>query len=63
MLVWLAMDKIRGVKPSVTGACVGSIVGLVAITPACGYLSTGGTSSRHSVDHIPINRAICASAK
>jgi len=38
------MDKIRGIKPSVTGACVGSIVGLVAITPACGYLSTGGKS-------------------
>jgi ammonium transporter, Amt family len=30
------------VQPSVSGACVGAIVGMVVITPACGYVNTGG---------------------
>uniref|UniRef100_I2CRA2 Ammonium transporter n=1 Tax=Nannochloropsis gaditana (strain CCMP526) TaxID=1093141 RepID=I2CRA2_NANGC len=42
MLTWLLVDKIRGLKPSVTSACVGAVVGLVTITPACGYVNTGG---------------------
>jgi Amt family ammonium transporter len=31
----------RGNKPSALGACVGAVVGLVAITPAAGYVSIG----------------------
>jgi len=31
----------RGQKPSALGACVGAVVGLVAITPAAGYVSIG----------------------
>ncbi len=31
----------RGHKPSALGACVGAVVGLVAITPAAGYVSIG----------------------
>ena len=42
MLVWLFIDRVRGIKPSVTGACVGCVVGLVAITPGCGYVTNGG---------------------
>ncbi|GAA1683757.1 ammonium transporter [Glycomyces endophyticus] len=42
ILAWLLVDRIRGVKPSVLGACSGVIAGLVAITPAAGYVSPIG---------------------
>ena len=31
-------DVVRGKKPSVLGFCIGAVVGLVAITPAAGYV-------------------------
>lgn len=39
MIMWLVMDSFRGRKPSAMGACVGAVVGLVAITPAAGFVS------------------------
>ena len=39
MLAWLFFDKLNGRKASALGACVGAVVGLVAITPAAGYVS------------------------
>src|SRR5215467_863980 len=38
---WIFFDGMRGNKPSALGACVGAVVGLVAITPAAGYVSIG----------------------
>ncbi|HTM25482.1 MAG TPA: ammonium transporter [Vicinamibacterales bacterium] len=38
-LGWIAYDAIRGRKASALGACIGAVVGLVAITPAAGYVS------------------------
>ncbi|MDI9358791.1 MAG: ammonium transporter [Phycisphaerales bacterium] len=38
-LSWMFVDKIREEKPSVTGFCIGAVVGLVAITPAAGFVS------------------------
>ena len=38
---WIFFDGMRGHKPSALGACVGAVVGLVAITPAAGYVSIG----------------------
>ena len=38
-MTWVFLDKILGHKLSAMGACIGSIVGLVAITPAAGYVS------------------------
>ena len=35
------MDTVRGKKPSALGACIGAVVGLVAITPAACYVSYG----------------------
>ena len=32
-------DVLRGKKPSVVGFCVGAVVGLVAITPAAGFVA------------------------
>jgi ammonium transporter, Amt family len=40
-LAWIFFDGARGQKPSALGACVGAVVGLVAITPAAGYVSIG----------------------
>lgn len=37
-LAWMFFDVIKGKKPSVIGFCIGAVVGLVAITPASGYV-------------------------
>jgi Amt family ammonium transporter len=39
MLGWMFFDWMRGQKPSALGACIGAVVGLVAITPAAGYVT------------------------
>ena len=36
---WIFFDMLRGKKPSVMGACIGAVVGLVAITPAAGFVT------------------------
>ncbi len=41
MLVWIFFDCLRGRKPSAMGAAIGSVVGLVAITPSAGWVSVG----------------------
>lgn len=38
-LGWLFFDVMRGKKPSVVGFCIGAVVGLVAITPAAGFVA------------------------
>lgn len=38
-LSWMFFDIMRGKKPSVVGFCVGAVVGLVAITPAAGFVA------------------------
>jgi ammonium transporter, Amt family len=42
-LAWIFFDQMRGHKPSALGACVGAVVGLVAVTPAAGYVSIGAS--------------------
>jgi len=37
-LAWMFFDVIKGKKPSVLAFCIGAVVGLVAITPAAGYV-------------------------
>ncbi len=41
MLAWILFDGVRRRKPSALGACIGAVVGLVAITPAAGYVTVG----------------------
>ncbi|GHG66585.1 ammonium transporter [Comamonas sp. JC664] len=41
MLGWIAFDWLRGRKPSAMGACIGAVVGLVAVTPAAGFITVG----------------------
>ncbi len=43
MLAWIFFDGIRGRKPSAMGACIGAVVGLVAITPAAGFVTVGSS--------------------
>ena len=38
-LSWMFFDVLRGKKPSGIGFCVGAVVGLVAITPAAGFVA------------------------
>ncbi|HVX48714.1 MAG TPA: ammonium transporter, partial [Chitinophagaceae bacterium] len=38
-LSWMFFDVMKGKKPSVLGFCIGAVVGLVAITPASGYVA------------------------
>lgn len=37
-LAWMFFDVMKGKKPSVVGFCIGAVVGLVAITPAAGFV-------------------------
>jgi Amt family ammonium transporter len=41
MLTWMMIEAVRGQRPSAAGAAIGAVVGLVAITPAAGYVSYG----------------------
>jgi Amt family ammonium transporter len=43
MMVYIFFDGIQGRKPSALGACVGAVVGLVAITPAAGFVNVGAS--------------------
>lgn len=43
MLTYIFFDGVRGRKPTALGACIGAVVGLVAITPAAGFVSVGAS--------------------
>lgn len=58
MLSWMFFDGLRGRKPSALGACVGAVVGLVAITPAAGYVSVGASLFIGTVASIISNLAV-----
>ncbi|QNF35788.1 ammonium transporter [Adhaeribacter swui] len=38
-IAWILFDAVKGKKPSAMGFCIGSVVGLVAITPAAGFVT------------------------
>ena len=39
MMSWIFFDAVRGKKVSALGACIGAVVGLVAVTPAAGFIT------------------------
>ncbi|MBW2937283.1 ammonium transporter [Aureisphaera sp. CAU 1614] len=41
MITWIFLDRFQNRKMSSLGACIGAIVGLVAITPAAGFVTLG----------------------
>ena len=40
-VTWMFYDVLKGRKASALGTCVGAVVGLVAITPAAGFVNVG----------------------
>ncbi|CAF1382418.1 unnamed protein product [Adineta steineri] len=40
LVTWVIIDAIRG-QVSVSGACIGPVIGLVGIIPACGFVQPG----------------------
>lgn len=44
MVTWLLLDTVRGTMPGPVGLSMGAVVGLVAITPAAGFVTVGGAS-------------------
>jgi len=63
MLAWIFLDTARGKKPSALGACIGAVVGLVAITPAAGFVSVGSSIFIGSVASIISNILISLKSK
>ncbi len=43
MLTWIFFDAAKGKRPSAVGASIGLVVGLVAITPAAGFVNVGSS--------------------
>jgi ammonium transporter, Amt family len=41
MVTWVIFDAMRGRKISAMGAAIGAVVGLVAVTPAAGFINVG----------------------
>ena len=41
MITWVFYDRMRNRKMSAIGACIGAVVGPVAITPATGFVTLG----------------------
>lgn len=58
MVAWVLMDAMRGHKVSSIGACVGAVVGLVAITPACGFVNVGESIAIGAIAAVCSNFAV-----
>lgn len=58
MLSWIFFDAIRGRKPSALGGCIGAVVGLVAITPAAGFVSVGASIFIGAISSIVSNLVV-----
>lgn len=60
---WLFYDVMVGRKPSAVSACIGAVVGLVAITPAAGYVSVGASIFIGAVAALISNIAVTMKGK
>jgi len=58
MLAWLLFDAAQGRKPSALGGCIGAVVGLVAITPAAGFVDFGASVAIGVIASIISNLAV-----
>jgi Amt family ammonium transporter len=57
-VAWLCFDALRGRKPSALGACIGAVVGLVAVTPAAGFINVGASMFIGAVASVLSNLAV-----
>ncbi|NJK89938.1 MAG: ammonium transporter [Myxococcales bacterium] len=58
MMTWMLFDALRGRKLSAMGACIGAVVGLVAITPAAGFVDVGPSMAIGFIAAIVSNWAV-----
>ncbi len=58
MLGWIFFDAVTGRRPSALGASVGAVVGLVAITPAAGYVTVGQSIAVGLIASVVSNLAV-----
>lgn len=63
MIAWIFFDCATGRKPSALGACVGAVVGLVAITPGAGFVSYGAAMLIGAISSIISNFAVSIKSK
>ncbi|MCM1162844.1 MAG: ammonium transporter [Muribaculaceae bacterium] len=59
MIAWIALDGLRGRKPSAMGAAIGAVVGLVAITPCAGWVTVGQSIFIAFFITVCCNMAVC----
>jgi len=57
-MAWVFLDKIMGHKLSAMGACIGAVVGLVAITPAAGFVSISSAIAIGAIGAIVSNLVV-----
>jgi ammonium transporter, Amt family len=57
-IAWVFFDAMRGKKPSALGAAVGAVVGLVAVTPAAGFVTIGQSIFIGTVASLVSNLAV-----
>lgn len=62
-IAWVFVEAARGKKPSAMGFCIGAVVGLVAITPAAGFVTVSQALFIGSVASIISAGAIILLAK
>jgi Amt family ammonium transporter len=62
-MAWMLFDAFRGKKPSAMGFCIGSVVGLVAITPAAGYVTIANSIFIGTFSSIISNLVVAWTAK
>lgn len=57
MTVWIVMDWIMSGKPTATGAMIGAVAGLVAITPAAGFVTVQASLAIGAISAVACNYA------
>ncbi len=63
MITWMFFDRLRGRPASALGACIGAVVGLVAITPAAGFVNIGSSILIGFIASLVSNLALGVKAK
>ena len=63
MITWMFYERFRGRKMNAVGACIGAIVGLVAITPAAGFVSVQESVAIGFIAALVSNWAIAKQSK
>jgi len=63
MLAWILLEGAKGKKPGALGASIAAVVGLVAITPAAGYVSVGASIFIGAAASLVSNFAISMKSK